>query len=148
MTYFRLIIRNFIYYLQKNLLLCLGVAVSAAVLTGALIVGNSVNYSLNRIVADRLGEVNYAMKSGDRFFTQSLAGKMEKDLSVQTSPVLQTSGIAIANGGQQRINNVNVLGVDDHFDRMAGLEDFYGKLKEGEIIISQNLATRLNSDKG
>ena len=58
-----------LYYWRKNLLLALGVAISGAVLTGALMVGDSVKYSLNRIVEHRLGKVTHVLKAGDRYFT-------------------------------------------------------------------------------
>ena len=74
MTILRLIRNNLVYYSRKNLLLALGVAISGAVLTGALVVGDSVEYSLNRIVDHRLGTLSHVLKAGDRYFTRDLPG--------------------------------------------------------------------------
>ena len=144
----RFIRNNLSYYWKKNLLLALGIAISAAVLTGALIVGDSVDYSLNRIVDHRLGKVTHAMRSADRYFTETLAGKVSRQLGIPVSPLLLRQGIAVADGGQKRVNRVQVLGVDATFDRMAGLEDVYGTLSGDTVILSKNLADRLGVGRG
>ena len=144
----RLIGRNLRYYWQKNLLLALGISVSAAIITGALIVGDSVQYSLRRIVSDRLGEVTHAVNAGDRFFTLSLGEKLEQKLGTTVSPVLMLEGIAVAGGGTQRINNINVLGVNENFDILAGQPGLYNRLEGYDLVISRNLATRLSVDTG
>ncbi len=144
MKILRLIRNNLIYYRKKNLLLALGVAISGAVLTGALMVGDSVEYSLNRIVEYRLGNVTHVLKAGDRYFTGELSGKISRQLNVPVSSLLLQEGSGVAAGGQQRINNLQVIGVDHDFDRMAGLDGTYGSLSGDSVIISANLASRLN----
>ncbi|MCF8378771.1 MAG: ABC transporter permease [Bacteroidales bacterium] len=148
MNIFKLILRNLSYYKKKNLALALGVAISAAILTGALIVGDSVKYSLNRIVAQRLGNVTHVLKSGDRYFTSDLAGKMSQNLNIPVSGLLVSNGSAVADGGQKRIPNVQILGVDENFDILAGTENFYEELGADEVILSTNLANRLGVSVG
>ena len=144
----RFIRNNLSYYWKKNLLFAMGIAISAAVLTGALIVGDSVDYSLNRIVDHRLGEVTHVLKAGDRYFTRELTTKVGAQLNVPVSSILLQEGIAVADGGQKRINQIQVLGVDHAFDQMAGLEYYYSGLSGDSIIISRNLANRLNLSAG
>ena len=108
----RFIGNNLKYYWKKNLLLALGVAISGAVITGALMVGDSVKYSLNRIVEQRLGDVSHVLKSGDRYFTNGLTERVGEQLKVPVSSLLLQEGSAIADGGQLRINHIQVLGVD------------------------------------
>lgn len=139
---------NLLYYWRKNLLLALGVAISGAVLTGALIVGDSVKYSLNRIVDHRLGKVTHVLKAGDRYFTGGLTGRVEDELQVPVSSVLLQEGSAVADGGQKRINNIQVLGVDQAFDQMAGQDHYFSTLSGDSVIISGNLANRLNLSVG
>ncbi len=131
----RFIRNNLSYYWKKNLLFAMGIAISAAVLTGALIVGDSVDYSLNRIVDHRLGEVTHVLKAGDRYFTRELTTKVGAQLNVPVSSILLQEGIAVADGGQKRINQIQVLGVDHAFDQMAGLEYYYSGLS-GDSIVS------------
>ncbi len=144
----RLIWNNLRYYWKKNLLLALGVAISGAVLTGALLVGDSVEFSLNKIVFGRLGQVTHVLTAGDRYFTKELTGRVGDQLQVPVTSILLQEGIAVAEGGQKRINHVQVLGADPSFDQMAGLDHFYGTLSGDNIIISRNLANRLNLTVG
>lgn len=144
----RLIRNNLVYYWKKHLLLALGVAISGAVITGALLVGDSVQYSLGRIVEQRLGEVSHVLKAGDRYFTSELSQKVADDLDIQTSALLLQEGAAVGDGGKLRVNQVQVLGVDQHFDRVTGLEESFSTLSGDTVIISRNLARRLNKSEG
>jgi len=148
MTIRRLIWNNLSYYWKKHLLLAVGVAISGAVITGALLVGDSVKYSLNRIVEQRLGEVSHVLKAGDRYFTTGLSERVEKQMQIPVSSLLLQEGTAVAGGGQLRVNHLQVLGVDSTFDRMAGLQNFYSTLSGDTIVISSNLANRLNLSEG
>ena len=95
-------------------------AISGAVLTGALIVGDSVEYSLNRIVDHRLGGVTHVMTAGDRYFTSELSS--EGQGSASGTGVFRASSGRNCSGrrGTKRINHIQVLGVMIRFDRMAG----------------------------
>jgi putative ABC transport system permease protein len=148
MTVLKFITRNLIYYARKNLLLALGVAISGAVLTGALVVGDSVKYSLNRIVEYRLGEITHVLKAADRYFTQGLSDRVENQLQIPVAPMLLQQGSAVADGGARRINHLQVLGVEPSFDRVTGLDNTYGALSGDSVMISQNLANRLSVGMG
>lgn len=148
MTVLKFIISNLVYYARKNLLLALGVAISGAVLTGALVVGDSVKYSLNRIVEYRLGEITHVLKAGDRYFTQGLSDRVENQLQVPVAPMLLQHGSAVADGGARRLNHIQVLGVGPSFDSVAGVDPTYGTLSGDSIIISRNLASRLSVEVG
>src|SRR5437764_11505173 len=75
MTRLRLLLRNLAYFRGVNVAVVLGMAVATAVLTGALMVGDSVRGSLADLTLQRLGPVDYALIS-NRFFDQSLAARM------------------------------------------------------------------------
>ena len=148
MTALKFIYNNLRYYIRKNLLLALGVAISGAVLTGALVVGDSVDYSLNRIVEQRLGEITHVLKAGDRYFTGELSEEVETQLQIPVSSILLQEASAVADGGARRMNQVQVMGVEPSFDRMAGLEDYYSTLSGDSIVVSRNLANRLSVEVG
>ncbi|MEZ5072365.1 MAG: FtsX-like permease family protein [Bacteroidales bacterium] len=143
MNAWKLVRNNLFHYGKKNLLLALGMAISAAVLTGALIVGDSVDASLHGIVAQRLGGVGHVVKAGDRYFTGELAEGMARELGRPGAAVLLLDGSATAEGGQRRVSRVQVVGVDGAFDAMAGTEGLYGGLTGDSVILSVNLANRL-----
>src|SRR4029453_13065849 len=75
MTRFKLLLRNLTYFRAANLAVVAGMAVANAVLTGALLVGDSVRGSLRDLALQRLGNVDYALVA-PRFFVQSLADRL------------------------------------------------------------------------
>lgn len=123
-----------------------GTALSTAVLTGALIIGDSVNHSLKKLVDIRLGKVRYALTSGDRFFRDELARPMQQDIKTPVIAVLQTKGIAINQKKQTRINQVNILGINKSFQKVAG-KPIPIPNKE-EAVINEYVAKKLNLKKG
>ena len=148
MTYFNLIRKNLLYYWKRNLALAMGVAISTAVITGALMVGDSVKHNLNKGVDLRLGAVTHTVMAGDRFFTENLAAGIEKELTVPVAPVLLLDGVAITEGGQKRINKIQVVGVNEGIDKTLQANTDFKKLSDDEVIISTNLSTRLNIKVG
>jgi putative ABC transport system permease protein len=144
----KLIIRSLFHFYKRNLLLSLGIAISTAVLTGALIVGDSVKYSLQQIVGQRLGSITHTMQSGDRYFTADLSEEIRRVYGIPVSSVLLLEGIAVADGGQMRLNDIQVAGVDSLFDVMAGQDHFYSRLSGDSVYISSNIAARLNLEPG
>jgi len=143
-----LVLRSMRFYVKRNALLSLGIAISTAVLTGSLIVGDSVSHSLQRIVDHRLGNITHALNTGDRYITLPLAQKLDETLEGNTVPALMLDGIAVSGGGQRRLPGVQVIGVNGRFDRMAGTDSLYASLDNDEVVISENLADRLNVTAG
>jgi len=149
-------IRSFLHYLRFNLTVAIGVAISTAILTGGLIVGDSVRYSLEQSTRYRLGDARSAITTGDRFTTASLAALLQAELSaslhpgqeITCAPVFQLDGVATADGGRLRINRVQVLGVNGQFDLIADTSYYFGDLSADEVIISENLAERLEVGAG
>jgi len=64
--------RNLSHYWRTNIAVVLGVAAAVAVLSGALLVGDSVRGSLRDLVAQRLGRTDYIV-STMLFFREALA---------------------------------------------------------------------------
>ncbi len=156
MTGFGFAIRSFLHYLRFNLTVAIGVAISTAILTGGLIIGDSVRYSLEQSTRYRLGDTRTAITTGDRFITASLAALLQEELSdplnhdqhAICAPVFQLQGVATADGGRLRINRIQVLGVNEQFDLIADTSSYFGNLSADEVIISENLAERLEVGAG
>jgi len=148
MTKLNYILKSFFHYLKANLLVAFGVAISTMVLTGSLIIGDSVRHSLEQTTFFRLGETTHLVAVTERYFRQEMATEMEADNpEIQAAPVLLLEGVAVADGGQNRVNRVQVVGVDENFEKIAQSE-IYSELADNEIIISRNLAERLEVDEG
>ncbi|WP_421919256.1 FtsX-like permease family protein [Marinifilum sp.] len=140
------ILKSLWYYRKQHLAVLLGTIVSTAVLTGALIVGDSVRNSLLELVNLRLGKVEYAMSTGDRFVRAELADEIANDLDAHVIPVLQTDGIAVRPESNTRINHIQVYGVDASFNKLTDTQVY--NLKEDEACLSLNLANRMNVKPG
>ena len=100
MTLFTLSKRSLVHHARSHLGAILGAAVSAAVLIGALVVGDSVRESLKQMALARLGKVEQAIASGDRYFTPSLAANLQ-----DSAAVLQLAGTAVNGDGTARANS-------------------------------------------
>ena len=143
----KLIIKSFLYYFKANILVALGVAICTAVLTGALVIGDSVRYSLEQSTFYRLGNTTHLVSATDRFFREGLADDLAKNGKIDVAPVLLLEGMAVSEGGKDRVNKVQVSGVDNRFEKIAG-SSFFSGIGQNEVIISANLAERLSLKKG
>src|SRR5258707_2110563 len=72
---FKLLLQNLRYFRAANLAVVAGMAVATAVLTGALMVGDSVRGSLRDLAERRLDWVDHALVS-PRFLDQSLGRRL------------------------------------------------------------------------
>lgn len=148
MTKLQLILKTFTHYIKANLLVALGVAISTMVITGSLIIGDSVRHSLQQATFYRLGETTHLVSVVERYFRQEMANEIESDNpEIKASPILLLEGMAVADGGQQRANKVQVVGVNSDFEEVSNTSFFSG-LQNNEIAISRNLAERLQVAKG
>jgi len=146
MSNFRFILQSIRFYWRQHIAVFAATLISTAVLTGALIVGDSVRYSLKRIVEKRLGGVRLAMQTGDRFVRARLASDLSDALQSNTAALLMLQGVAINPDLNQRVNRVQVVGFDSSFFDLNGIEIV--ELKPNEAIISRNTSQRLNIEVG
>lgn len=117
MTGLRLVLRSLFHYRWINLMVLAGVALTSAILSGALVVGDSVKESLRRNADARLSQVGPVLLGGERFFTATLADRLVETLKFDATiaPILQITGTASNQVGGRRVNQVQILGVDDRF---------------------------------
>jgi putative ABC transport system permease protein len=122
MNPWRLICRNILFFRKQNIGIMLAAALCAVVLTGALTVGDSVRSTLADLAHKRLGKGEAAILSADGFFQENLAERIQKSLmnpKIMVAPVVLTRGTLSTPDGSLRVNNIQVLGVDDRFWRLA-----------------------------
>src|SRR5262245_20531063 len=65
--------RSLRFHWRGHLGVFLGAAIGSAALIGALVVGDSVRLSLRQMALQRLGNIHFAMETGDRLFQSRLA---------------------------------------------------------------------------
>ena len=144
----RLVRQSLAHFVKKNLTVAMGVAIGTAVIAGALMVGESVRYSLHHTVALRLGRVTHSLTAGDRFFTTDLAERMIRSTDVSAAPVMLLDGMAVARGGEVRSEKVRIIGLTGAADTLFGINPFFDSIQPGEVIISSSLAEMLAVSPG
>ena len=154
MTSLRLIARSLRFHARSHLGVLLGTAVASAVLVGALVVGDSVRASLERLALLRLGKVELAMTTGDRLFRAQLANDLRfalaqsgRGMSVVV-PVLQLPAVATTADAAARANRVQVLGVPAAFWALAGQPSALGELPADAVVLNEPLAAELKAKAG
>ncbi len=145
MTPRRLLRQSLFYHWRGNAAVFLGVAVATAVLTGALLVGDSMRGSLRAQVIEQLGWVDRALVSG-RFIREELASGLPAERVV---PVILLRGAATRSNQRgetvQRAGRVNILGVNDRFWTNPQPPDSAWQSSEAEVVLNQALADELSA---
>jgi putative ABC transport system permease protein len=144
MSIWRLVKNSLFFYWPTSVGVFLCVVLSAGVLTGALLVGDSVRASLARLVELRLGRTQVAMFAGDKFFRSDLAAEIEETLQSKISAVLWLSGMVVSGDGKNRVNRVEVLGVDKTFFGLAAAEPPVKENWTEGVVLNSALAERLD----
>ena len=144
----QLVRRTLMHYFGSSLATAAGLSVAAAIITGALIIGDSLSHSLYQIVDLRLGQVTHTVTAGERLFGQGLAAAIEDTVEVVAAPVIKTEAVVSSQQTNVRLNKVQVWGVDERFHELTGTSAGWRNTGDGGAVISRNLADRLQADTG
>ncbi|MEY5027506.1 MAG: hypothetical protein RLZZ244_3034, partial [Verrucomicrobiota bacterium] len=138
MTMFRMLWSGLLFHRRAHLGAGLGAALCAMVLSGALLVGDSLKGTLRSQAEARVGRVRSALLGGEKLFRSQLA----EEVGPRTTPVLMLRGsVAKADGGG-RLNQAQVLGVDGRFFELSQAGERRA-LGAGDAAVSAALASRL-----
>ncbi|NIP22364.1 MAG: FtsX-like permease family protein [Phycisphaerae bacterium] len=143
-----LVKKGLVFYWRTNLGVLLAVMTSTAILTGALVVGDSVRHSLRMMMKARLGKTNLALVANNRFFTAGLADELAKKLNTNVAPVLYLQGIVANSDGTKRANKIEVLGLDGRFFALGPGNNPSGEDFSEGIVLNDSLAARLGVTVG
>ncbi len=153
MTSLKLLLNSLAFYWRTHLAVLLGVAAGAAVIGGALVVGDSVRASLRQMTLKRLGEVDYAI-SGGRFFTDELATRLQDRLTAEGDALEVAPALAMRGGlthtveeTVNRAGGVNVFGIDERLWSMLDHGDV-ALPAAGEVVLNRRVADALGANVG
>lgn len=148
--------RSLTHYWSTNLAVVGGVAVAVAVLTGSLLVGDSVRGSLKRLALQRLGAAQWVLTS-TVFFREALAEEIAShpDFSRSFSsvcPILVKEGRLTHPQSKRRATSVSVYGVDDRFWKFHKVEikqAFGSSPRSGrQVLLSPEAARDIGAKAG
>lgn len=128
------------YYSKTNFAVVLAAAVTTAVLTGALLVGDSMRGSLRDLTLQRLGAIDQALLS-DGFFREELAQDVAARAEFQQSydglsSLLLLQGAVLAPDTKTRAGSVGIQGVGP---------DFASLFPETELLLERQAQQRFSS---
>ncbi|MFN4259688.1 MAG: FtsX-like permease family protein [Gemmataceae bacterium] len=148
----RLLWHNLFFHWRGNLAVLLGVVVGTAVLTGALLVGDSLRGSLRDLTQRQLGWIEQTLITG-RFFTSDLADQLTAQGGTQA--ILLQGTVTTATYDDKgmpwhSLGKVTILGVEPSFwpaDTARPDATFWNAGKP-EILLSPTVADELHVQAG
>lgn len=145
-------LRSLTHFWRINLAVALGIAVATAVLTGALIVGDSVRGSLKDLSLSRLGKIDHALVS-ERFFRARLGSDLKNALDdrfADVVPAISLSGTAIHANARTRASRVQIQGIDHRFATLFDhpLPELEREATFPPVVINASLQRELNAQLG
>jgi len=146
----QLVVRGLVHYWRTNLAVVAGVAAAVTVLSGALLVGDSVRGSLRDLVLQRLGATDLAIVSQD-FFRAALADAIRSDPSfardfTDVAPLITVQGAAVEQSSGRRASRVQLYGIDERFWRFHGVPA--KEIGPRDVLLSPALARELGAAAG
>ncbi|QEG36994.1 FtsX-like permease family protein [Bythopirellula goksoeyrii] len=153
MSPLRYIFASLWQYRLTHFAVALGVAVATAVITGALLVGDSVRGSLRGLTLERLGGVDTVLV-GEQPFREVLAEEFAKAVGKESefkgfAPLLLVPGSLSATEGEQtkQATHLSILAVTDEFWQLGEVGP--AKPTSGDdVAISQAIADELGAAVG
>lgn len=151
------VLASIAYHLRIHFAVALGVAAATAVLTGALIVGDSMRGSLRHLTLDRLGRIDELLIV-DRFFREELASEVATNPNFKASgyqevvPAILLPSCSLerqSERGTERGANIMLVAADERFSKLAiGNETPVIPSADDEIIVNEPLAAELHAKVG
>jgi putative ABC transport system permease protein len=153
MNAWRFILSSLRHYRRIHWAVALGVAVATAVLTGALLVGDSVRGSLRDLTLQRLGRIDSAIVA-PHMFRAELAKEVAGDAAfkkyfVGAQPAILLNG-TLQTGSRndaRRATSISVVGCEPQFWSL-GSGGPTVPLKDDEAAITESVAKELNVGEG
>ena len=144
MNLLKLALAGLKFHKKAHLGVFLGAVLAAAILTGALAVGDSVRYSLTQQALARIGGIEHALYNPGRFFRTQLTNEL--GVAAPTSASILLRGAAANSEGTARAGRVQVVGVDEAFWKLGGAGTV--NMAEDGVALNERLAKFLGVDVG
>jgi putative ABC transport system permease protein len=139
-----LIFNSLFYFWRTNLAILAGVAIAVAVLSGALLVGQSVRDSLRQLLYERIGSTDFIVTSS-HFFGETIAES--SFAGFDACPVIFLKGVVSREDTGVQVQHVNVYGVDERFWRFHSMGSVSSPV-DRTAIVGSALAQQMEVKSG
>lgn len=141
-----IIFRTLLYYRSSVISQILIIMLLSAVISGSLMTGNSIRYSLRRSSSEKLGNTGIAVNSGLRYFDPSVGLKVSRHAGIESAGILEMQGYCQNFATGESAFRVNIIGIDSSFFPFHG--DANTLISKGEVAVNSKLAEQLGLDEG
>jgi ABC-type lipoprotein release transport system permease subunit len=148
MVKFRFVLASLLHYGRTNLAVAFGVVAATAVLTGALLVGDSMRGSLRDLTLERLSRIDQVLVA-DQFFDARLCDKandsqpFQQHFTAAVPAILLQASLEYADiDPPRRANRVTLIGCDQRFSAL-GPGGPAGTIDDGYVVLNRALADEL-----
>jgi len=146
MRYATIVRESLVFHARAHMAVLLSCATAAAVICGALLVGDSVKGSLRDQALTRLGDVEWSLVA-PRFFTSNLAKEIGKSDGGVAVPAILLRGSVVDRETGARAGQVNIIGVDETFRKLSPELKEWG-IRGRSVVINRRLADELSAEEG
>src|SRR4051812_40357820 len=142
MTRLKFLLRTLTHFRLSNLAVIAGAAISCAILTGAMMVGDSVKLSLRDLTKQRLGPIDYAMTPG-RFVGEDLVTRIQNHRDFQSNFTQSIPAIYLRGGATNDSTDSAASGL-----QIAAVGNNLVAVPDGRSILNDSLASLLRAAPG
>jgi putative ABC transport system permease protein len=143
---FRVIMQSIKFYRKPVMYQVVIIVLLSAVITGSLLTGSSVRQSLKKSASERLGNADFLISSGIRYFDSRLVQRLKDSQSVACAGIIETSGFCQALNSQKAAFNTHIFGIGKDFFVFQGHDSLI--INSGEIAVNKRLADYLGLKPG
>ncbi len=143
-----LVLRGLRYHLRSHIMIVFGCAVGAILLTGALMIGDSLQRSLHFLARSRLGKTQHVIFSSNATFRESFADSIGNTLDINAVPLLLQKGTVSVGGKNNRLTGVNIIGADQRFETLSPGGNTPAGKDDSTVVVNKSLADRLQISAG
>ena len=107
------------FYWRIYLCVVLGAMITCSLITGALLLGDSLKHSLQKESLARIGSISHSLNSQDHMLTSTLPEKLARKLNMRGAGVLKKEANVGTASGSVFVPSIQLWGIDEQFGALS-----------------------------
>lgn len=138
--------RSLIHYRKETIYQVVIISILAAIISGSLLTGHSVRSSLDRTLSEKLGNTDFLISSGLRYFDASLADRFTAKSGAKSVAIIETRGYCQNFSSGATALNTYIYGINEDFFIFHG--SAIKGLEKGTVYINVSLSQKIDLKTG